>query len=250
MDEAVQSKDPAFEQKKWDDEVRLRNRELEIREREAQAAILAQERSRWTNPLVLALLGAALAGLANLAVAWKTGSDQLALAKDKNAEEKSIEETKAESARILEGVKATDPDKAAQNLTFLLDSWLITDQGRREKLSAYLTARKGGQGANIQVSNIGPPAPAPAGPPQNQEPEKPKPELHEDTSDRGPVFTFITGWIGGGHNQAEACSQGVADLMSKLPGKRFKVISSSEEVNKSLLGHVTYNYTCRIQQVS
>jgi len=81
MEDAGQSKDSAFERQKWDDEVRLRNRELEIRDREAQAAMRAQERSRWTNPLVLALLAATLAGVGNLAVAWKTGADQLALAK-------------------------------------------------------------------------------------------------------------------------------------------------------------------------
>ncbi|MFZ3326658.1 MAG: hypothetical protein WA231_12510 [Methylocella sp.] len=173
MEDAGQSKDSAFERQKWDDEVRLRNREFEIRDREAQAAIRAQE----TNPLVLALLSATLAGVGNLAVAWKTGADQLALAKDKNTEEKAIEETKAESARILVVVKASDPDRAAQNLTFLLDSWLITTQDRRDKLAAYLAKRKGGQGVSIQEASAGLTSQAPSESKEGKPPKEVVPEF-------------------------------------------------------------------------
>jgi hypothetical protein len=85
---------------------------------------------------------------------------------------------------------------------------------------------------------------------QQSEPDKPppQPQIVKEPNDSGTVFTFTTGWIGGGHNQAEACSQALATLMSKNPGKKFKVINSSEESRKDFLGHVTYNYSCRIAQ--
>jgi hypothetical protein len=238
----------AFEQTKWEEEKALRNRELEIREKEAQATIKAQETSRWTNPLVLAVLAATLAGIGNLAVAWKTGSDQFDLTKSKNNEEREIEETKAESARILEVVKVSDPDRAAQNLAFLLDSGLITNEARIAKLTAYLQKRKGGQGVGIQVAAAStlPPASGPNnGKPENPDAEKPQPpQIATETSDAGSIFKFSTGWIGGGHTQAEACAQAMNTAKAQTPNRNFKVIHSSEESNKDFFGHVTYNYTC------
>jgi hypothetical protein len=51
-----------FEREKWLGEYELRKREIEIKERE-------QSRSRWSNPVVLAVLAAALAGSCSLAEA-------------------------------------------------------------------------------------------------------------------------------------------------------------------------------------
>ena len=203
---------------------------------------------------MLAVLAATLAGLANLAVASKTGVNQLDLQKSKNEEEKIIEKSKAKSARILEVVKASDPDKAAQNLTFLLDAGLITDEARKAEIRTYLSNRKGGQGVNIQVSSAPPNSQAPVDAdgskptkPDTSEPSS-QPTLKKTLNVPGRVFTYTTGWLPGGHDQAEACSEGIATAMAQNPGQKFKVLSSTEESRKDILGHVTYRYNCVIQE--
>ena len=55
--EAESEADLAFEQRKWNDEVQLRSQEIKIRDREVEATIRSQQQSRWTSPLVLAVLG-------------------------------------------------------------------------------------------------------------------------------------------------------------------------------------------------
>jgi hypothetical protein len=167
--------DPAFEREKWEADVRLRERELAIRaaeqlthDREAQSAIKAQERSRWANPLVLALLAAAFAAAGNAAVAWINGSAQRTLESERNKAQadlerykadaqNSIEETKAESARILEMIKTADSDKAAVNLGFLLESGLIANPQRREALATFLSHRPPGQGPSLPSAGAVPP---------------------------------------------------------------------------------------------
>ena len=47
-----------FERDKWLGEYELRKREIELKERD-------QSRSRWSSPVVLAVLAAALAGVGN-----------------------------------------------------------------------------------------------------------------------------------------------------------------------------------------
>jgi hypothetical protein len=61
-----------FEREKWRGKYELRKREIEIKEREAS-------RSRWSSPLVLAVLAAAIAALGNGAAIWLTGKAQLNL---------------------------------------------------------------------------------------------------------------------------------------------------------------------------
>jgi hypothetical protein len=48
--------------------------------------------------------------------------------------------------RILEVIRANDPDKAAVNLKFLVDAGLISDTVRRKDLQAFLDNRIDGQG--------------------------------------------------------------------------------------------------------
>ncbi len=61
-----------FEREKWLGDYELRRREIEIKER-------YQSRSRWSNPIVLAVLAAALAGVGNATVAWLNGIEQRVL---------------------------------------------------------------------------------------------------------------------------------------------------------------------------
>ena len=143
-----------FEREKWRGEYELRKREIEIKEQEAS-------RSRWSSPLVLAVLAAAIAALGNAAATLLTGREQIELETTKAAQARNTEETKAEAARILEMIKTGDPDKAAENLKFLVEAGLISDALRRASIEKFLTERKAGQGPalphdiyNLDTSNL------------------------------------------------------------------------------------------------
>lgn len=124
-----------FEREKWAAEVALRTRELEIKERE-------QHRSRWSSPLVLAILAAAVAAFGNLAVSWLNGSQQLAAQQEGNRATEELEKFKADSARLLEMIKTHDPDKAAENLSFLLEAGLIADEDIKKRLANFLAVKQ------------------------------------------------------------------------------------------------------------
>jgi hypothetical protein len=115
-----------FEREKWLGEYELRKREIEIKERE-------QSRSRWSNPVVLAVLAAALAGLSNAAATWLNGVEQRNLEAERAEQAKTMEETKAEAACIFEVIKTGDADKSAANLKFLVDTGLISNADRIKK---------------------------------------------------------------------------------------------------------------------
>jgi hypothetical protein len=51
----------------------------------------------------------------------------------------------------LEVIKTDDPDIAAKNLRFLLESGLIQDQATVVKVGAYLSVRKPGEGVSLPV---------------------------------------------------------------------------------------------------
>jgi hypothetical protein len=157
----VVTPDPS-EREKWEADIRLRERELALKEREQEnrqheATVQALEfkRSRWSNPLVLAVLAAALAATGNAVVALINGAAQRAsderhavvedkLQTEKASEERQLEESKAEATRILEMIRTADSDRAKVNLRFLLEAGLIVDTGRREKLSQYLETHEQG----------------------------------------------------------------------------------------------------------
>jgi hypothetical protein len=128
-----------FEREKWRTDCELRKREIEIKERE-------QARSRWSNPIVLAVLAAALAGLGNAAATWLNGIEQRKLEAERTEQAKIMEETRAEAARILEVIKTDTPDKAATNLKFLADVGLISNADRLQHIRTFLDQRPAGGG--------------------------------------------------------------------------------------------------------
>jgi len=134
-----------FEREKWLGEYELRKREIDIKERE-------QSRSRWSNPVVLAVLAAALAGLGNAAATWLNGIEQRNLESARSEQAKLMEETKAEAARILEIIKTGDADKAAANLKFLVDTGLISSADRIKSIEAFLAHRPEGGGPALPGS--------------------------------------------------------------------------------------------------
>jgi len=153
----------AFNRQKWTDEVRLRQRELDIKSIEADAKTKEQERqveqlafaqleaqrNRWTNPLVVAVFAAAIAAAGNGVVAWLNGIEQ-----------RTIEQIKADQGLILESIKAnSDPDKAAANLRFLADTALISNSERRAEIVTFLNRRKPGEGPALPSTNSSPQRP-------------------------------------------------------------------------------------------
>jgi hypothetical protein len=163
--------DAGPEQQRWQAELRLRERELDIKERaaaqdaaqkarELDVKLADQRWARWTNPLVLAVFAAALAAFGNTWLAYVNGAaqreleltrsnEQVKLEREKAEGQLRIENSKAEAARILEVIKTADTEKAAENLKFLLEAGLITDPGRKKSLEGFLARRKPGEGPSI-----------------------------------------------------------------------------------------------------
>ena len=111
-------------------ETRIKERELELKEKEAG-------RAAWRSPLVVSIFAAALAAASN---AWIAFYNSEVNRRDQNLA--------AENARILQMLKA-DPEQAARNLEFLIDTNLITDAALRKNVRAYLATRKPGVGPSL-----------------------------------------------------------------------------------------------------
>jgi hypothetical protein len=140
--------DADFEREKWLVEIELRRRELTLKEREqdnrdAELEIKRRDlaNSKWRSPLVVAILVAAVAALGNAGVTVVNGTLQRELENTKRDAELKVEESKAESDRILEMIKTQSTEEAAKNLTFLLDTSLVSDPVRAPKIRAWLASR-------------------------------------------------------------------------------------------------------------
>jgi hypothetical protein len=150
------SEDPAFEREKWLADLELRKRELALKERDQQnrdAELGLKEReqrtSAWRSPLTVAIFAATAAAAGNAVVAVVNGSLQRELEDKKSSAEIVLERSKAESTRILEMIKTGDPERAASNLEFLLQSGLISDRALSSNVEAFLKNRKPGTGPSL-----------------------------------------------------------------------------------------------------
>jgi hypothetical protein len=141
---------PGSARQKWADEVRrLRERELRAKEEENRIKNLeVQAKEGWTNPLVLAVLAAAVAAAGNAGVAWYNASAQLELERYKAEKQIPLEEQKAfglqaveETKALLEAVKIPDPKRALSTLRFLQETNQIKDKDRASGLQQFLNAR-------------------------------------------------------------------------------------------------------------
>jgi hypothetical protein len=97
-------------------ELRLKRREIEAKEREVAAKEIELNRSRWTNPMVIALLAAA-AGLAG----------NIIVARVNNSNTQQVERFHAQSNLIIEAIKTGDTEAACKNLVFFAGLNLIDD---------------------------------------------------------------------------------------------------------------------------
>ena len=141
-----------FEREKWAADLKLREREFDLRQAELEIKRAEQRGSHWRSPLTVAVFAAALAAAGNAVVALVNGNNQRDLEDRKAKAEIAVEESKAESSRILEMIKTGDPDSAADNLRFLVDTGLIATTTRVEKLSEFLANRKPGSGPALPAT--------------------------------------------------------------------------------------------------
>lgn len=137
---------------RWEAEQAFREREISIQERgqaskEAELDLRKEEHasSSWRNPLVVAIFAATVAAIGNAGVAYTNGIS-----------ERRLETQRSEQQRILEMIKTGDPNKAAENLKFLLAAGLINDQDIKKRLAEFLAEREPDTGPTL-------PAPQAAG---------------------------------------------------------------------------------------
>lgn len=142
-----------LDERKWAADCTFREKELLLKEREQaakDAEIELREKehavSRWTNPLVVGVWVAAVAAGGNAVVAYSNG-----------ASERELESERSEHARILEMIKTGSPDKAAENLQFLIDAGLLEDKNVHDKVVAFLANRKTGSGPALPSTSQGAP---------------------------------------------------------------------------------------------
>jgi hypothetical protein len=232
--------DQQIEREKWarecdnrERELAIKERELKIREDELAAKQLKRSfwRSLFTNPLTIALLGATIAALANVWVAFNNARS-----------EQKLEEQRAEDERIVGAVNGEDPDTASGKLRFLVDTHLITDESTRSSIMEYIQNRLGGEGVGVvstdQSANV-PPAPQ-----STQSPAAPTPPASTLVVS-GNKVTVESEWLSGGHSQHEVCEslRAKAVVEAKHRGKNIKLADTNEHVRRHL-GQVTYKYGC------
>lgn len=156
---------------KWKTDIIFRERELELKtleqarlDKELKLRIDQDRRSRWTSPLVIAILGAAVAAAGNAGISWFNANSTREIQQNTALASLQIERMRGEANRILEAVKTQgDPDKAAANLQFLLDVKLIVDREVADATRTYLSNRQGGAG--ISLTSAIPIAPGTPSPP-------------------------------------------------------------------------------------
>jgi hypothetical protein len=152
--------DPQFEREKWEKDVELREREIEIKQqevlvknreatvkereqrlkgRELRIKLLEYKRSRLTNPLVLAILGASIAGTFTAVGAGIAAWTQIQNESTRVAAQQEIERSKTDSQLILEMIKTNNDTRTAKaNLEFVIGAGLIADEKRRGEITKFL----------------------------------------------------------------------------------------------------------------
>jgi hypothetical protein len=142
-----------FERERWEREMAFREREVSIKEgdlslREGELALKRREQASagWRSPLIVAIMAATIAGVANALVAIVNGRLQ-----------RQLEDGRAEQTRVLEMIKTGDADKAAGNLQFLLDAGLIADPERTARIREFLKGRSPGSGPALPGQITGDP---------------------------------------------------------------------------------------------
>jgi SH3-like domain-containing protein len=122
-------------------EFKLREQEIKNKAAEIELKRSEAENSSKRGPILIAIWSAVAAAAANGVVSWFNGQQV-----------HKLEIEKAQSAIILEVVKTNNPDKAANNLAFLVDIGLISEEQAGARLRNYLKTRVPGQGPSLSQS--------------------------------------------------------------------------------------------------
>ena len=136
MDQDPATPPSGFERQMREAEVDLRRQEVKIKADEQRRLADEAARSRWWNPLFIAIVGATIAAVGNIGVSWWNAKAS-----------QETEALKAESARILEAIKV-DPDKAKENLRFLLAAGLISNP-LSDNIKKYIDTQPPGKGPSL-----------------------------------------------------------------------------------------------------
>jgi hypothetical protein len=107
---------PSWEQVAKTRELDIYEREIAAGEREVAAKESELKKSRWTNPLVLLLVGAVIALFGNAVVAYLN---------NRNTQE--VERMRSQSNLILEAIRTGSPEKACTNLVAIINLGLLDD---------------------------------------------------------------------------------------------------------------------------
>ena len=111
--------------------LRIKEEELKLK----QAEIKAKERdlgaSKWSNPLVLAILGATIGLLTNVIVTY---------ANNRTTEE--TERVRSQSSLVLEAIKGNSKDATCENLVFFVNLGLLDDE--KSTIRTACPSTKGG----------------------------------------------------------------------------------------------------------
>ena len=99
---SCQRRSEPFEERKHRLDVAFRDREIAIKEEELRLRRDDFSRSRWLNPLNVAIIATALAGLGNAYVAWSNSRAAVELEQLKEAETVRFEDRRSRMARIDE----------------------------------------------------------------------------------------------------------------------------------------------------
>jgi hypothetical protein len=138
------------EREKFEFDKKIRLREIELKE--AEATRLAEElkikqreseRSRWTNPFIVAIIGATAVGICSAAVSVLNAKYQRDLADSTNQNQGYLESVRAENANILEVVKLGDPDKVRRGLCLLVKLNSIKSSATNAGIQSYLVEHQG-----------------------------------------------------------------------------------------------------------
>lgn len=139
-----------IEREKFEFDKEIRLREIELKETEsirlAEELKIKQrdsERSRWTNPFIVAIIGATAVGICSAGVSVLNAKYQRNLADSTNQNQGYLESVRAENASILEVVKLGDPDKVRNGLCLLVKLNSIKSSATNAGIQSYLSEHQG-----------------------------------------------------------------------------------------------------------
>jgi hypothetical protein len=139
-----------IEREKFEFDRKIRLREIELKEAEATRLVeelkikqRESERSRWTNPFIVAIIGATAVGICSAAVSVLNAKYQRDLADSTNQNQGYLESVRAENANILEVVNLGDPDKVRRGLCLLVKLNSIKSSATNAGIQSYLVEHQG-----------------------------------------------------------------------------------------------------------